>query len=306
MPRRLRIEYRGAFHHVTSRGYARQTLFYEEEDFSRFLSDLNLVYEAYSLPIHSYCLMTNHVHLFTESPLANLQYAMQRLFTRYADYYKRKYNYKNKVFERRYGAVLVDSENYAIDLQKYIHLNPVGPLVKKAEDWNYSSYKYLVGNLQAPKFLQKDLILGRFDTDLNKAKLKLRCFTEKEESSIWLPENFTLGKSILGSVDFFKRIEKNIEDKTHADYLSLVHFKEEERICEIFNFIKSLEVDDNLKESFLIYALKTKTSLKNSDIAKKIPSLLKAVSVSSRFYCLRERAISENIVKKVLCDIDLL
>jgi putative transposase len=61
MARPLRIEFDGAFYHVTSRGNTRGIIYFEDDDFQMFLDILTQVCERYRWQIHCYCLMTNYV-----------------------------------------------------------------------------------------------------------------------------------------------------------------------------------------------------------------------------------------------------
>ena len=68
MARPLRIEYEGAFYHVTSRGNEKKEIFKNRRDREQFLSYLQSAVERYDAVIHAYCLMTNHYHLLLETP----------------------------------------------------------------------------------------------------------------------------------------------------------------------------------------------------------------------------------------------
>ncbi len=60
MSRSLRIEYAGAFYHVTSRGNERKAVFRTHRDREKFLSYLESATERYRAVVHVYCLMNNH------------------------------------------------------------------------------------------------------------------------------------------------------------------------------------------------------------------------------------------------------
>ncbi len=60
MARPLRIEFDGAFYHVTSRGNARQNIYHKPSDYLLFLDTLGEVCNRYNWLVHCYCLMTNH------------------------------------------------------------------------------------------------------------------------------------------------------------------------------------------------------------------------------------------------------
>jgi len=59
--RPLRIEYPGAFYHVTSRGNERRTVFQSNRDREKYLSYLESAHERYGAVIHVYCLMGNTI-----------------------------------------------------------------------------------------------------------------------------------------------------------------------------------------------------------------------------------------------------
>jgi REP element-mobilizing transposase RayT len=73
MARQLRIEYEGAFYHVTSRGNQREKIFWDDKDREEFNHILKKTKERYGYLLHAYILMDNHYHLLIETPHANLK-----------------------------------------------------------------------------------------------------------------------------------------------------------------------------------------------------------------------------------------
>ncbi|MFD4927433.1 transposase [Peribacillus butanolivorans] len=67
MPRKPRIWYPGAMYHITSRGNRHSNIFLDDKDRLRYLHHLEETKEKYFFELHSYCLMTNHVHLLLET-----------------------------------------------------------------------------------------------------------------------------------------------------------------------------------------------------------------------------------------------
>jgi REP element-mobilizing transposase RayT len=61
MGRQLRIEYPGAYYHVTARGNERKEVFKSEKDREKFISYLESAVVRYGAVIHAYCLMNNHL-----------------------------------------------------------------------------------------------------------------------------------------------------------------------------------------------------------------------------------------------------
>jgi putative transposase len=54
MARPLRIEYEGAFYHITARGNECNTIFYDKTDYERFKSYLKEAQERYGYLLHCY------------------------------------------------------------------------------------------------------------------------------------------------------------------------------------------------------------------------------------------------------------
>jgi putative transposase len=90
MARPLRIEYPGAFYHVTSRGNERKDIFKSNTDRAMFLSYLASAQEKYEAVVHAYCLMSNHYHLMIETPLGNLSLIMKYINSAYTNFFNIK------------------------------------------------------------------------------------------------------------------------------------------------------------------------------------------------------------------------
>lgn len=141
MVRHNRLWFAGAKFHVTSRGIRRSQLFFEDEDYEKYLSLLEETRRRYTFILHSYCLMSNHTHLQLQTLETPLSTIMKYLNTQYAKYFNKKYDFSGHVFESRYGAELLNSPEYEIDVSRYIHLNPVAAgMVSTPEEYPWSSY----------------------------------------------------------------------------------------------------------------------------------------------------------------------
>ncbi len=75
--------------------------------------------------LYAYAVLSNHYHLFIETPHGNVPRFMQRLNTAYSMYHRFKYSEPGHCFQGRYGAKLVAGDEYITALTRYIHLNPV-------------------------------------------------------------------------------------------------------------------------------------------------------------------------------------
>src|SRR6266571_4345660 len=91
MTRPLRLEFAGAFYHVTSRGDRRERIYLDDSDYLAWLDILALVCERHNFIVHSFCQMPNHYHLLLKTVDANLSQGMRQLNGRYTQYFNRRH-----------------------------------------------------------------------------------------------------------------------------------------------------------------------------------------------------------------------
>ena len=209
MGRPLRIEFPGAFYHVTSRGNERKAVFKSVRDREKFLSYLESATERYGAVVHVYCLMGNHYHLVLETPLGNLSRIMQHINGAYTNYFNTKRNRFGHLFQGRYKAILVEVDEYAKQLSRYIHLNPVrAAMVKTPEEYEWSSCRYYTVARKAPDWLQRDFILSYFHTKPTAAMKIYRSFVHSLMDQVYESPLAELSHSvILGSREFVEEIK---------------------------------------------------------------------------------------------------
>jgi putative transposase len=170
MARKLRITFVGAIYHVTVRGNARQETFVDDRDRERFLRGLSEQAEKHSIRLYLYCLMPNHVHLVFETPKANISRFMQSLITGYTVYFNKRHSRVGHLFQGRFGAKLVQGDEYLLKLTRYVHLNPVHrdgvrgrSLRERCEylrQYPWSSYRSYVGKSRAIDGLETGAVLA--------------------------------------------------------------------------------------------------------------------------------------------------
>ena len=90
---------------------------------------------------------------------------MQHINGAYTNYFNTKHERSGHLFQGRYKAILVEADEYAKELSRYIHLNPVrAGMVKTPKEYEWSSCRYYTVRRKAPDWLQRDFILSYFDT----------------------------------------------------------------------------------------------------------------------------------------------
>ncbi len=115
---------------------------------------------SYLVEIIAYCLMPTHLHLILEEiEYPGISEYMRKILDSYTRYFNKKIGRKGPLWEGRIKKVFVESDTQLLHLTRYVHLNPVSAgLVKKPEDWEYSSYKQYIG-LEKEKICNKEKFL---------------------------------------------------------------------------------------------------------------------------------------------------
>jgi len=146
MARQARIVIPGQAMHVLVRGNNRETLFHEPADYTTYLDWLRTAAAQFSVAVHAYALMPNHVHLLlTPKEPQSLAKLMQSLGRRYAQFFNQKHGRTGTIWEGRYRSSLIDPD-YLLHCQRYIELNPVrSGLESRPTDYPWTSYASHIG-----------------------------------------------------------------------------------------------------------------------------------------------------------------
>ena len=211
MARPLRIEYPGAFYHITTRGDERKDIFRDEKDRERFLAYLETAVVRYKAVIHAYCLMNNHYHLLMSTPAGNLSQIVRHINGAYTVYFNKRHHRFGHLFQGRYKAILVDADEYAGELSRYIHLNPVrAGVANLPEGYPWTSYLNYIGKKKPPGWQRTDWLLRYFGKAGAEAHRKYRAFVEaKIGAAEENPLKEAIASTILGRPDFIEEIKGN-------------------------------------------------------------------------------------------------
>src|SRR3989338_5386950 len=178
------------FFHVCNRGVDKRIVFMDEYDIRRFfqsmvefntIDPIGSLYENSFLQlggstaklkkelvnIIAYCLNPNHFHLILEQLVdGGISEFMRRLSGGYTWYFNNKHKRSGSLFQGRFKAVHVDSNEYLLHVSAYVNLNDRVPqlggstakLVKSMSSWGEYTDKRIKG------ICEKDIILGQFKT----------------------------------------------------------------------------------------------------------------------------------------------
>src|SRR5690349_10728079 len=208
MSRRLRIHLAGGFYHVTLRGNHQNDIFYAEND--RYLLEKIVArnLDRYAARVHAYCWMSNHLHMLIQVSENPLSAPMRQIASEFARAMQLKMETSGHLFERRYHAILVDTDSYLLELVRYIHLNPVrAGIVRDPGDFKWSSHHVYTGARSEP-WVQTEFVLAMFSPDPVRAIEAYGAFVgshpaEDLDEKLGSVQDRT---GILGSEEFVRRI----------------------------------------------------------------------------------------------------
>jgi putative transposase len=151
------------YYHLYNRGVNRQPIFLGEDNWRFFINRLREYFQNEIAEIVAYCLMPTHYHVLalikTDDFPARV---MQTLSVSYTKAVNKQQNRVGPLFQGPFRAVLVDSNDYLLQLARYIHLNPTAAgLVTQPEEWLFSSYRDAIG-MRNGTLANSQIILEQF------------------------------------------------------------------------------------------------------------------------------------------------
>jgi putative transposase len=213
MARLPRFVIPGQPQHVIVRGINREAIFYTEQDYLFYLEKLKYACEKHGCQLHAYVLMTNHVHLLL-TPIAEL--SIGKTIQSVGRYYVQNFNYHHNrtgtLWEGRYKATLIDSENYLLNCYRYIELNPVrSAMVDHPSAYPWSSYAYNALGKTNDNLYPHRLYKRLGETPALRQKAYRDMFRSRLRDQMLNDIRESVNKSwVLGSSRFKQQIEKKL------------------------------------------------------------------------------------------------
>jgi hypothetical protein len=231
--------------------------------------------------------MDNHYHLLVETPFGNLSQIMQHINGAYTTYFNVKRKRAGHLFQGRYKAIVVDADEYAKELSRYIHLNPVrAGIVDRPDQYRWSSYVHYTGSRKSPEWLERDFVLSYFGRRISAAQKEYRSFVgslvgEEYES----PLQDVAHSLFLGSRDFVEEIKESfLREKTIDRNLpALRELSDRPGLDEIVDAVEwVIESDRAQARQVSLYFCHRHSGKKLREIGKRFGISDSAVSQSSR------------------------
>ena len=186
MPRKARKVSNTKIYHIILRGNDKQDIFFEEQDYKKFIKEISNTKEKYKYELFAYCLMTNHVHLILFDKNDNLSKTIQSLSVSYSSYFSKKYDKIGHLFQNRFFSKCVETREYLIQLCRYIHQNPVkAEICKNPKNYYFSSYNEY---FKTTTFVDCNYVFAIIKKDdfikLHKQKVSEQCLEIEDKSKV--------------------------------------------------------------------------------------------------------------------------
>ncbi len=222
----------GGFYHIFNRGNGRRDIFLNDKDRYRFLqamylsnskdagftvADLEKIKGGYSLDkikdlldkknvfynplvrVCTDCLMPNHFHFLVEEiEEGGVSYFMQKLGNSYARYFSIRHNYPGSLFQGRFKAVEVDSDDQLKYLLIYINvLNPAQLIEPELKEKGIQDIEKVWNKIESYSWSGHQEFMDRRNSVIIDKGLLGKIFSNSQEYS-------TFAKSILEGKQTFK------------------------------------------------------------------------------------------------------
>ncbi|HDH07604.1 MAG TPA: hypothetical protein ENG89_01125 [Candidatus Moranbacteria bacterium] len=112
--------------------------------------------------ITAYCLNPNHYHFILKQIRdKGIEQFMHKIGISHTKYFNEKNERSGALFQGKFKAVHIDSNEYLLYLSAYVNKNNFIHGYNKNDSWPYSSLHTYLGN-RSDKLISKNIVLGQF------------------------------------------------------------------------------------------------------------------------------------------------
>lgn len=146
MPRHPHLFIPGATYHVYYRVARGEFVFNDDHEAIEFVETVREVRDLDGWSVLAWCLMGNHYHLVVKTRNVDLWRSMARLQGRFSRAHNRRHRYLGRLWQSRYRARVVDTNEYYRQVIAYVHLNPVSAgIANDPGDYVHSGHREIIG-----------------------------------------------------------------------------------------------------------------------------------------------------------------
>lgn len=223
MARALRIQFPGAFYHITCRGIEQRSIYVDDRDRLRFLELLTRSLDTYQVAMHAFIMMDNHFHLLIQTRKANCSEFMRHFNISYTAWFNWRYSRRGNLYQGRYNACLIDADRYLLEVSRYIHLNIVrvkrwqsshhGERWRAAGRYKWSSLAGYLDQKSAKEYVHYSMLLDM----IGGRRAYGRYMIDGLKRGVADPFKKVQRRMILGSDDFAAEVEHHLQHGSLRD-----------------------------------------------------------------------------------------
>lgn len=211
MARKPRLHFPGAFYHVTLHGNGDRRIFTDAVDRTRFLLLIQEGIEKFGHRVHAYALLPTRLQLVVEVADVPLSRIMQQLGFRYTRWFNDRHEQAGHLFQGRYGAILIDPENYLLELVRDVHLAALREGIEDDPMRNpWSSHRAYCAREQVV-WLTIDRTFLQIEESGVRAMMKFHAFVNEGaggEPNVDIGRGGAYDPRVLGDEDFVRGVMK--------------------------------------------------------------------------------------------------
>ena len=152
--------YKNQYYHLYNRSINNESLFSSDRNYIFFLEKYKKLDKHYDTL--AYCLMPTHFHFLIKIKSENqdqIRRAVGDLLSGYSKAINKERKRKGSLFQQHTKSKHIKSEKHLIALLHYSRQNPrQAGLVKRLEDWKFSSYRHYIRQIRSSVPIDKSLL----------------------------------------------------------------------------------------------------------------------------------------------------
>jgi len=131
-----------SYYHIYNRGAHRSKIFFENENYHYLVSLFQKYAQESKVRLAAYCLMPNHYHIVAkQDSLGSITAFLKKTFSAYTQAINKRFGLSGTLFQGQAKIKEITSDEYCLQVIRYIHLNPVtAKIVTSPDKWEYSNY----------------------------------------------------------------------------------------------------------------------------------------------------------------------
>lgn len=167
--RAKRIESSTQFYHVMVKGNNQKWIFKDNHKKRMFLNLMKEAVVEEGFNIVAWCIMDNHVHLVARAEYEQLTKVIGMINTKFAIRYNLSEKHSGHVFQDRFKSQPIETDEYLLQVIRYIHHNPVkANIVGECNEYKWSSFNQYMNPEEEQLNLDSSDVLQYFEGDKEK------------------------------------------------------------------------------------------------------------------------------------------